>query len=69
MDSNRDEVLLNRLKLKGRLELGEAMTLLQISESTARRLFSRLEEEGEAIRVHGGNRLPVKNPSDRKSVV
>ena len=64
MDSNRDEVLLNRLKLKGRLELGEAMTLLQISESTARRLFSRLEEEGEAIRVHGGIRLPVKNPSE-----
>ncbi len=58
MNGNRDEVVMSRLRLKGRLELNEAMTLLHISESTARRLFSRLEEEGQAIRVHGGIRLP-----------
>ena len=76
MDSNRDEVLLNRLKLKGRLELGEAMTLLQISESTARRLFSRLEEEGEllaTLAVPGGDspqtvQADIEKGADRHNV-
>ena len=36
------------------LSLAEAMELLRISESTARRIFSRLEQEGKVIRTHGG---------------
>lgn len=54
MKQNREQELLARLSLVQRLSLGEAMELLQISESTARRIFARLEQEGRAIRTHGG---------------
>lgn len=58
---NREQVLMGNLRIKGKLDLMEAVELLQISESTARRLFSRLEKEGKLIRVHGGVRLPENN--------
>lgn len=54
MKQNREQELLARLSLVQKLSLSEAMELLQISESTARRLFARLEQEGRAIRTHGG---------------
>ena len=54
MKQNREQELLARLSLVQRLTLGEAMDLLQISESTARRIFARLEQDGRAIRTHGG---------------
>ena len=54
MKQNREQELLARLSLVQKLSLGEAMELLQISESTARRLFARLEQDGRAIRTHGG---------------
>lgn len=54
MKQNREQELLARLSLVQKLSLSEAMELLQISESTARRLFARLEQDGRAIRVHGG---------------
>lgn len=57
----REQILMNRLKVTGKMELTEAVELLQISESTARRLFSKLEKESQLIRVHGGIRLPGKN--------
>ena len=80
MNYNREQALMNRLRIKGRMELTEVVNYLQISESTARRLFSRLETEGKLIRVHGGIQLSGKNPleysfeqivqtQDRKSVV
>jgi len=58
MERNREQILMNELRMAGKLDLTEAVELLQISESTARRLFSRMEQEGKLIRVHGGVRLP-----------
>ena len=60
----REQELMNQLRIKGKLELGEVVELLQVSESTARRLFSRLEEEGKIIRVYGGIQLSAKNPAE-----
>ena len=54
MKQNREKELLARLSLVQKLSLSEAMELLQISESTARRIFARLEQDGRAIRTHGG---------------
>lgn len=54
MKQNREQEILARLSLVQKLSLSEAMDLLQISESTARRLFARLEQDGRAIRTHGG---------------
>ena len=62
MNYNREQALMNKLRMKGKLELTEVVDFLHISESTARRLFSKLEKEGKVIRVHGGIQLPGKNP-------
>jgi len=51
---NREQELLSRLAVVQKLTLWEAMELLHISESTARRMFAKLEREGHAIRTHGG---------------
>lgn len=64
MKNNYEQEVMNRLRMKGKLELGEVIEKLQISESTARRLFTRMEKEGKAIRVHGGIQLPGKNPAE-----
>ena len=55
---------MNQLRLKGKLELAEVVERLHISESTARRLFTRMEQEGKVIRVHGGIQLLGKNPTE-----
>lgn len=47
-------VLEEALKINYRLRISDAMQLLDVSESTARRLFRQMEEEGGVIRVHGG---------------
>lgn len=49
-----EQELMNRLRLKGRLDLSEAISFLGVSESTARRIFTQLEDSGKVIRVHGG---------------
>lgn len=54
MKQNREQELISRLTAAKRLTLGEAMELLDISESTARRMFTKLEQDGFAIRTHGG---------------
>ena len=54
MQTEYRQKLLERLKTAPKLSLHEAMELLDVSESTARRIFSRMEEEGYAIRTHGG---------------
>ena len=54
MKRNREQELLARLSLVQRLTLSEAMELLGISESTVRRMFAKLEQDGKAIRIHGG---------------
>jgi len=54
MKQDREQLLKSRLSVVNKLTLAEAMELLESSESTVRRIFSRLEREGFAIRVHGG---------------
>lgn len=54
MKQDREQLLKSRLSVVNKLTLSEAMELLSSSESTVRRMFSRLESEGFAIRVHGG---------------
>ena len=64
MKNNYEQDLIHQLRLKGKLELAEVVERLQISESTARRLFTRLEKEGKVIRVHGGIQIPGKHPTE-----
>ena len=54
MKNEREQELISRLSIVQKLSLAEAMELLGISESTARRMFSKLEADGVAIRTHGG---------------
>ena len=56
MKHEREQELMTRLSIVQQISLAEAMELLRISESTARRMFSKLEKEGHAIRTHGGIR-------------
>ncbi len=55
-------ILQEALKSRSRLHLVDAMELLDISESTARRLFARMEEAGGVVRVYGGIQ-PVGDPA------
>ena len=54
MKQDREQELMTRLSIVQKLTLAEAMELLRISESTARRMFAKLEKDGFAIRTHGG---------------
>jgi len=54
MKHDREQALAARLAIVQKLSLAEAMEFLDISESTARRMFARLEQDGLAIRTHGG---------------
>ena len=54
MKQDREQELMTRLSIVQKLTLAEAMELLHISESTARRLFAKLEKDGFALRTHGG---------------
>ena len=54
MKHDREQQLMARLSVVQKLSLSEAMELLNVSESTARRMFAKLEQEGVAIRTHGG---------------
>lgn len=56
MYQNIEAELMERLKLEGILKTADVVSSLGISESTARRLFLKLENEGKALRVHGGIR-------------
>ena len=50
---------MEELRRQGSLTTEDAAALLEVSVSTARRLFSKLEERGEAIRRYGGICLPL----------
>ena len=54
MKLEREQELISKLSIVQKISLGDAMELLDISESTARRLFSKLEQDGKVIRTHGG---------------
>lgn len=54
MKLEREQELVSRLSIVQKISLSDAMELLDISESTARRLFAKLEQDGKVIRIHGG---------------
>ncbi|MBE6958770.1 MAG: DeoR/GlpR transcriptional regulator [Ruminococcaceae bacterium] len=54
MKQDRLQALMGRLSIVRTMSLAEAMELLDVSESTARRMFAELEYSGAAIRTHGG---------------
>lgn len=56
MKKGRELELLARLAIVQRLSVADAVELLGVSESTARRIFAKLEKDGRAIRTHGGIR-------------
>jgi len=64
MKKNREQELLSRLALVQRISLSEAMELFQASESTIRRLFTKLEQEGKVIRTHGGIQNVTRSIAD-----
>lgn len=63
MKQNRTNILIARLSIVRTLSLAEAMDLLHVSESTARRMFAQLERSGAAIRTHGGIRVADQSPT------
>lgn len=54
MKQDRLQALVARLSIVRTMSLAEAMELLDVSESTVRRMFAELEHSGAAIRTHGG---------------
>ena len=63
MKQDRLQALMARLSIVRTLSLAEAMELLNVSESTARRMFGELEHSGAAIRTHGGIRCVDQAPT------
>ena len=51
-------ILIKELQLNGTITLNQAMQKLNVSEATARRLFTRMEEKGLGVRSHGKISLP-----------
>lgn len=49
----REKLLLDRLKTVDKLSTNQVMDILYVSESTARRMFDKLEKYGKVIRVFG----------------
>ena len=50
----RRQSILQLLRTSKKLSIEQAMSALDVSESTVRRLFAQLEAEGLAIRTYGG---------------
>ena len=51
------ELLLEKLRQNGKISILEAINFLKVSESTVRRLFISMEQEGIAVRTIGGIQL------------
>ena len=66
MKQEREQKLISRLSAVQEMSLGDAMALLDISESTARRMFAKLESDGYAIRVHGGLKSLSSHPREER---
>lgn len=50
----REKDIMSLLRVSGKVSVAEAMALLDVSESTVRRLFNKLEAEGLAVRTYRG---------------
>ena len=55
--ASRETYLMNMLNSTGRITTSEAVELFDISEATARRMFSKLEKSGMIVRNYGGIQL------------
>lgn len=53
----RESYLMNLLHSKGRITTNEAVAMLDISEATARRMFSSMAKTGKIVRNYGGIQL------------
>ena len=62
--AKREQKLLELLQTYRRLDIKKVSEWLDISETTARRMCSRLEDNQKVIRVHGGVQLPEKYLND-----
>ena len=60
----REKKLLELLQTYRRLEISQVAEWLEISETTARRMCSKLEETQKVIRVHGGVQLSKQYQND-----
>jgi DeoR family transcriptional regulator, fructose operon transcriptional repressor len=78
---NKEERLLEALRINGKLTIKEIVNLFGISEATARRLCTRLEKCEAVIRTHGGiqylsdkapeylfDKLQLENIEDKKRI-
>ncbi len=54
MNSSNETKVLEYIKTNGEMTTGEGIKLLGVSESTIRRIFIKLQKEGEADRIFGG---------------
>ena len=59
-----EQKLLDTLKIAGRIDLSEAMRMLDVSESTVRRLFTGMAGKNGILRVHGAIQLEGLANSD-----
>ena len=57
-----EQKLIDHLYINPKMNVAEAVELLNVSEATARRVFSRLEEQGKIIRTYGGVQLINDSP-------
>lgn len=60
----REGIILDTLRYKTKLSTLEVVELLDVSESTARRLFTELEQQGKVIRNYGGIKLAQDSSVD-----
>ncbi|MBQ8731710.1 MAG: DeoR/GlpR transcriptional regulator [Oscillospiraceae bacterium] len=59
-----EHILMEALRTSEKMTLSDAMNLLKVSESTARRLFCQMESHGNVIRVHGGIQFVGPTPKE-----
>jgi len=56
---DRENIITNYLEVHGKLSTNDAISMLNISESSTRRLFAEMEKSNKVSRVYGGIKLPT----------
>lgn len=73
LTEEREEYILNELKINRTVKLNQLVEKLNVSESTIRRDLSQLEERGLLTRVHGGAKLKYnidkESSFDEKNII
>ena len=60
--ASREAYLLNLLNSTSRISVSEVVEMFNVSEATARRMFSELEKSGKFVRNYGGIQLAGQLP-------